>query len=223
MSATLNAEAQRYLALILDGKRQEAADYVFGLLDAGESIRGIYLDVFQPALYEVGRLWENNTISVAREHYCTAVTQSIISRMYPRMFTAETNGLVMVGCCVQDELHEIGIRMVCDFFEMDGWDSHYLGANNPSQAVVDFVRDQGAHVLGVSVTMDFHLSGAERLLDEVRRCLGERIKILVGGYPFAHDPDLAQKMGADAWAARGDEAVTLAGKLVGQSPDRSLS
>jgi methanogenic corrinoid protein MtbC1 len=71
--------------------------------------------------------------------------------------------------------------------------------------------------------MDFHLSGAERLLDEVRRCLGDRIKILVGGYPFVRDPDLAQKMGADAWAARGDEAVTLAGKLVGQSPDRSLS
>ena len=42
----------------------------------------------------------------------------------------------MVATCIGGELHEIGIRMVADFFEMEGWDTYYLGANTPADAVV---------------------------------------------------------------------------------------
>lgn len=211
----MNAMSERYLDLVLDGKRQAAMDYVLGLIEQGVNIRDIYLGVFQPALYEVGRLWQENVISVAKEHYCTAVTQSIISRIYPHVFSARHNGLIMVGCCVQDELHEIGIRMVCDFFEMDGWDTHYLGANNPVEGVVDFVHEKKAHVLGVSVTMTFHLDKARALIGSVRQAMSERVRILVGGYPFSRDPDLAREMGADACVARGEMAVNVARSLVG--------
>ena len=38
---------------------------------------------FEPVQHEIGRLWQINHISVAHEHYCTSVTQMIMSELYP--------------------------------------------------------------------------------------------------------------------------------------------
>jgi hypothetical protein len=37
-----------------------------------------------------------------------------------------------VAACVSGELHEIGVRMLCDLLEMEGWNTIYLGANVPT-------------------------------------------------------------------------------------------
>ena len=78
------------------------------------------------------RYWQMNRLTVAQEHYCTAATQMIMSQLYPYIFEGERNGRVLVATCVAENLHEIGVRMVTDFFEMDGWDTFYLGANVPT-------------------------------------------------------------------------------------------
>ncbi|HKK33261.1 MAG TPA: B12-binding domain-containing protein, partial [Desulfomicrobiaceae bacterium] len=114
--------AQAYLELVLNQNRQDALDMIMDLVDKGTSIKSIYLDIFQPAMHLVGELWQHDRISVAQEHYCTGVTQFIISQLYPYLFREHDRDRTMAGCCVSGELHEMGIRMVCDFFEMDGWD-----------------------------------------------------------------------------------------------------
>ncbi len=78
------------------------------------------LRVFQPALYEVSELWQRNIISVSQEHYCTVATQFTMSLLYPHIFRGKKSDRVFVGCCVGGELHEIGMRMVTDFFEIEG-------------------------------------------------------------------------------------------------------
>ena len=98
----------------------------------GTSVHDIYLHVFQRSQYEVGRLWQTNQISVGQEHLCTAATQLIMSQLYPLIFGTERKNRRIVAACVGGDLHEIGIRMVADFFEMDGWDTFYLGADVPT-------------------------------------------------------------------------------------------
>jgi hypothetical protein len=66
-------------------------------------------------------------------------------------------GKKLVAACVSEELHEMGIRMVTDFFEMDGWDTYYIGANTPIESIGSAVRDQHADVVALSSTMSFHL------------------------------------------------------------------
>jgi len=64
----------RYMETLLAGNREEAAGLVMQAVDNGVSIRDIYLDVFKPGLYEVGRLWQSGRITVAHEHYFSAAT-----------------------------------------------------------------------------------------------------------------------------------------------------
>jgi methylmalonyl-CoA mutase cobalamin-binding domain/chain len=171
--------------------------------------------VLQCAQREIGRLWQTNQISVAEEHYCTAVTQLIISQLYPRIFATERKGRRLVATCVADELHELGMRMVADFFEMEGWDTFYLGANTPTSNVVQSVVKHEADVLGVSATIPFHVSDVADLIDAIRAHDASRdVKILVGGYPFNIDPDLWQQVGADIYAQDAEQAVTAANRIV---------
>ena len=65
--------------------------------------------------------------------------------------------------CVSDELHEIGLRIVCDFFEMEGWDTFYLGANTPTRSIIQMISDQHINLLVISETMTFHVQRVAEL------------------------------------------------------------
>ncbi|HEY5309978.1 MAG TPA: cobalamin B12-binding domain-containing protein, partial [Casimicrobiaceae bacterium] len=51
---------------------------------------------------------------------------------------------------VSGDLHELGARMVADFFEMEGWDSYYTGANTPTGGVVQAIVERRPDVLAIS-------------------------------------------------------------------------
>jgi methylmalonyl-CoA mutase cobalamin-binding domain/chain len=206
--------ARRYLDALLGAERHVASRLVLEAVEKGAGVKDIYTHVFQASQCEIGRLWQTRQITVAQEHYCTASTQLIMSQLYPYVFASEKVGRRLVATCVGGELHEIGARMVADFFEMDGWDTYYLGANTPTESVLKAVSDQRAHVLGVSVTMTFHAHILSELIREVRAAFGDQVKLLVGGYPFNIAHDLWRKVGADGYAPHAQGAITMANKLV---------
>lgn len=210
--------AEAYLEALLEGERHRASRMVLDAVSAGAGVKDIYQHVFQAALYEVGRRWQLNEISVAQEHYCTAATQLIMSQLYPRIFASEKGAGTLVAACVAGDLHEIGMRMVADFFELEGWHTFYLGANMPAQAVVDTVVLRGAQVLGISATISSHLRAVEELIRLVRaRADCHAVKIMVGGYPFLIAPDLWRKVGADGSAPNAQDATVLGKRLAHES------
>lgn len=207
--------ARNYLDLLLSGDRPTASRLILDAIDQGASIQDIYLEVFQRTQQEIGRLWHTNQISVAQEHYCTAATQLIMSQLYPRIFSTNKKGLSMVATCVGSELHEIGARMVADFFEMDGWNTYFLGANMPTKGILNMLEQRQAALLAISTTMTFHIPLVRELVVETRKS-GLNVRIMVGGYPFNVAPRLWESVGADGYAPDARLAVSLAERLVNQ-------
>lgn len=215
-SAPLAALTRDYLTALLDGDRRQASTLVLDAVATGVPVKDIYLHVFQRAQYEVGRLWQIQDISVAQEHYCTAATQLIMSQLYPHIFAAASMSGTLVATCVSGDLHEIGVRMVADFFEMEGWNTYYLGANTPDADVVAAVIERQADVLAISATIATHVRAVSTLIESVRaneQC--RAVRILVGGYPFAVAPGLWRKIGADGSAGDAQAAIVLANQLRG--------
>ncbi|WP_106767333.1 cobalamin B12-binding domain-containing protein [Paenibacillus faecalis] len=217
-SNPLAMEAEAYLSALLDGDRRRASTLIHALLNQGTDIKSLYQYIFQVTQYEIGRLWHKGSISVAQEHYCTAVTQSIISGLYPHWIGKGNKGLRMVAACVGSELHEIGLRMVADTFEMEGWDTYYLGANVPDDSLIQAINDHKAHIIAISVTMTFHIHLAKELITKIK---AERVvsgvKIMVGGLPFNLDPNLWKEIGADGYAPDAETTVILAEQLIASS------
>jgi len=212
-SAPHSALAATYLEYLLDGRRQAATQLVLDAVRGGTSVQDIYLHVFQPTQREIGRLWQVNRITVAQEHYVTAATQFIMAQLYPYIFAVKRVGARLVAASVGDELHELGIRMVADFFEMAGWDTYYIGANTPIKDLLATVSDRRADVLAISVTLTTHLTRLAEVVEAARR-LPEPPVVLVGGYPFNISPDLWRRLGADGTAADAQSAVRLAESLL---------
>lgn len=211
----LQKEAEQYLSNLLDGEREDATRIIDKLIENQTSVADIYEYIFQVTLQEVGRLWQINRISVAHEHYCTAATQLIMSRLYPHIFSTEKKGVHLVACSVGGELHEMGIRMVSDFFEMDGWHTYYLGANMPDDDIIRALFENNADLIAISVTLSMHVGRAEELIQKIRAKEElKQVKIMVGGYPFSIVPDLWQTIGADATAKSAKEAVAIANNMV---------
>ncbi len=202
--------AHQYLEALRRGERNLASRLVLDAVASGAQVREIYLNVFQPAQYEIGRLWQTNRITVAQEHYCTAATQLIMSQLYPYIFASEKTAGTVVATCVAGDLHEIGARMVADFFEMAGWHTFYLGANTPHDSVLDTVLARNADVLAISATISFHVDAVRELIRTVRRDPNAGgVRILVGGYPFNRNPELWREIGADGSATNAQNAIEL--------------
>ena len=197
-----------YLDAIVAGNRQRAFAVVDAALERGVDLRALYLDVFQPAMREIGRLWQENRITVADEHLATAITQAAMARLYDRLFAAAPEqGPLLVAACIDSERHEVGLRMVCDILELDGWDTVFLGATVPTGDLVRMICEKRPDVVALSVSLRPHVGRVEAAIREIReRCDGQPV-IAVGGRPFAEEPELAQRVGADLTAKDAAEAA----------------
>jgi methanogenic corrinoid protein MtbC1 len=212
----LSELSANYRALLLGGDRKQASTLILDSAASGVPVRDIYLHVFQNSLYEIGRLWQTNQITIAQEHFFTAATQMIMSQLYPYIFANQKNGLRMIAASVDSNMHDIGIRMVADFFEMDGWDTYYLGGNAPSQAILQALDETSPHLLALSATISKQIPIIEQVIQGVReRDQANRVKVIVGGPPFNISDNLWKKVGSDGFATSADEAVSLANRLFG--------
>ncbi len=209
------ALAMRYLGAALGGDRHEASRTILDAVERGVPVRDIYLHVFEPVQLELGRLWQTGKITVAQEHFVTGVTQLVMARLYPYIFGSGTNGRTLVAACVGHELHEMGLRMVADFFEMEEWGTHFIGANTPVASIVDAVAGRHADVLGLSATMAYHVPEVANVIDALRADERTRdVPVIVGGYPFNLSPGLWERVGADGYAPDAPSAIRTASELV---------
>ena len=208
-----------YLEAIRSGDRRRAFQVIDEARDAGLDLAAIYLGVFQPALREIGCLWQNNELTVAEEHLATAITQAAMARAYERAFTWRTDASRrLLAACVDVERHEVGLRMLCDLLDLEGWHTTYLGATVPIESLVAMVRRLRPDVVALSAALSAHLPRLRAMVAAIRDALGDaRPLIIVGGRPFLDDPSLGQRLGADLSAQNATEAVRLLGERVSRA------
>jgi len=213
VSAARNPACDAYLHEILQGDRVAAGKVIEEILDSGTDPLSIYVDVFQCALYEVGRLWEIARISVATEHLAAAITQVMVSNLHLRLPRQPVRHGYAVITGVQGELHQIGANTIADVLDLHGWNVLFLGTNAPHEGIVDTVYRQDARLLGISATMLSNLPRVRRLIADVRSRIPE-IRIIVGGAVFRAVPMLWKDLGADGFAPDARSALTLAERMV---------
>ncbi len=209
----LSVLVTQYLNSLLNWESETAQKLVEKALRDGVEIKNIYEYIFGISQREVGRLWLTGEISIAQEHFCTSSTQRIMSRLIPHFASDKKKKQSIMFACVAGELHDMGIRMLSDIFEMEGWQSVYLGANTPVYSILSAVEERKPDVLALSATMTFHVPEIEDIITQVRSS-GHNPKIIVGGRPFNIVEDLWKQVDADGFAANTEEALVLAEKIL---------
>lgn len=178
-----------------------------------ETLQALYLQIIQPAMYEIGMLWETAKISVAQEHLASAVVARIMATIGGAVsFPHKKRGKVIVTSAV-NEFHEIGAWMISDVLEQDGWQVRYLGANTPGRELLMMVDEFYPDLLAISVTMPFSLSAVKDVIESIKlNVLHKDLRVIVGGRVFNDNPELHEYVGAHGFAANTDEMLRLARK-----------
>ena len=211
--------ARLFLLQLLQREHAEAERIVQELLDGNMPLSEIYEHVIAPAMNEIGHMWHLREASVADEHYCTASTQAIMARLRGQVQAAPSNGLLAIACSSGGDMHELGIRMASDLFELAGWRVECLGANMPSTDVAEAMATQPhrgpANLLAISAGTALSVRSVASLIATVRAStVGAKAGVIVGGLPFHLAPGLWRKVGADGFAQRATEAPAAALELV---------
>lgn len=207
--------AVEYLEHILAGRRAEAVELVASLAAGGLRVVDILVHVLHPAQAFVGHLWHRNEITIAEEHRATAATQQAMSRLRAAGSAGAPRGTRAVAAAVGGDFHELGIRMVTDALEMDGWEVVYYGSNLPASEALAALRRERVDLLALSASTFLHLRELGTLIDAVRADTDvNAVKIMVGGPPLIRFPTLCGELGADGLAANAAEAVACANRLV---------
>lgn len=207
--------AAEYVLATLEGDRRAACNVVLNAVNGGLDVRHAYLHVLAPAIQEIGRMWHRNEVSIAEEHFVTATTQMVMSQLQAKAIIAEPIGKTVVAAAVSGNRHEIGIRVVADFFEMAGWRTIFLGADLPGSDIAQAVIDFEADLVVLAATLTSHLAAVSNTITAIRsKVPTPSMKIVVGGSAFADSPSLATDAGADAFAETPDEAVHVGTQLI---------
>ncbi|WP_462325330.1 cobalamin B12-binding domain-containing protein [Desulfoplanes sp.] len=173
-----------YLHMLLKGNRAGCNRVVNQLMEQNIPLKTLYEDLFRASLYHIGELWEKNRISVAREHLATSITETLMTGVYPLLFDEriEPKGRAVISCTA-NELHQVGGKMAADILEINGWDTHFLGANTPVDQLIAHLDETTPDLLGLSLSIYFGLPELEKTIQAVQHHY-PGLDIFAGGQAF---------------------------------------
>jgi len=204
-------EATAFEAALLAGDQNEALSIMGKCIDAGESLVEFERHVIQPSLYSIGEKWQVCEVTVSQEHMASAIVQAVMTAGLLRSPPPVSIGKRVLLACIADNHHAIGLRMVCDAFQLAGWDVQYLGADVPTDALLDQVAEWKPDLLALSASFAQHLVTVRDVITQVRERFGdERPAVIVGGLAINRFAPLADEVGADAHSADAAAAVRRA-------------
>ena len=191
-------EIHQYLDSLFQKNTRNSLYLIQQFINQGIPLNDIYVEILSESMRRIGEMWHTARITVDTEHYCTSVTQMAMTQMYPMLFSRKRKNKTILCACPGMELHEMGARMVADLFENEGWDSIYLGAAVPEDALLDAIRTNAPDLVALSVTMPQYLITCKEVVDVIRAEFPD-LRIAVGGKAFNSTHQIWKKWPVDIY------------------------
>ncbi len=198
--------------------KENSVNYAMQLVSGKElDIVTLYDEILRPALYEIASNEKEQSITIGQEHIRTAIVRTIVECCYPfviaeRSLSFDTDALNrkrVVIYCPEDEYHEIGPRMVEDYFALSGFETLFLGGNTPRENLIELMEELQPDYVAISVSNYYNIVPAKRSIEFLRNKLKKVPKIIVGGYALENKKDVAKEMGADLYLKTFEEIKAL--------------
>lgn len=218
-----NGLAAKIARLGIGGNEVEIDEIVDSLLSDNVEIPKIYSKAFAPALALVGTWWEEGEINVGQEHMATAIIERQISKVMvdasPKPFP---NRRAVLGCS-EGNYHAIGVRMISDLMQVDGWQCLYMGQNVPNDSFLDAVREHKPPVVLISCGLEEHQEKAIELIESLHKLRQGKnsFLIVVGGYGVELDSQYYTDAGADLAATSIDDFLAIVLPTIRTHADRA--
>ena len=185
---------------VIKGLRKKAAEAAETMLQTVPALE-IISEQIMPALEEVGRGFENNTVYLPGLLMSAEAAKSafdVIKSDMNAKHTAVEKKCPFVIATVKGDIHDIGKNIVKLLLENYGYDVTDLGKDVPPEEIADAVIRTGAPFAGLSALMTTTVPAMEATIKLLRE-KAPACKVIVGGAVL--NESYAEKIGADKYAA----------------------
>jgi MerR family transcriptional regulator, light-induced transcriptional regulator len=190
----LRATLQRYLAQ--HDKPTFVRTAVEAVTNRRLTIPELYRDVLTPLLVDTGAGWQHGRVAIWEEHMATAMVRTVVEILYPGVLKAKLAappaGRSVLLASPPEEVHDLGLRMIADRFDIAGWTTYFVGADSPIEETVDAARKLGVDAVVLSSATHYHRLALRGYVDQLAREL-DHVHVWVGGSAFVG--------GTEGWAS----------------------
>jgi MerR family transcriptional regulator, light-induced transcriptional regulator len=199
LSALQPADAQAALAAALDAFDEPAAQAVVDAFLAAATVDALLSELVLPYLRTLGERWERGEVSIAQEHFASAVVRGRLLGL-ARGWGRGLGPLALLACA-PGEQHDLGLLAFGVALRGRGWRIASLGADTPLDTLADAARALEPELVVVTAIRDDRL---RPLIGELR-ALAERHRLALAG------------PGAEGLAAAAGGALELTGDPVAEA------
>lgn len=150
-----------------------------GALSAREMCERVLL----PLLREIGKRWEEKRLSIAAEHFGSAIVRSRLQAILASEARRRPHASKVVCACPDGEMHEGGLLAFAIHAAGAGLEVIYLGANTPIDEIVATAEVCLARTVALSMTRQLGKAQRNTLVSRLSawKSGGAERRVLLGG------------------------------------------
>jgi MerR family transcriptional regulator, light-induced transcriptional regulator len=136
--------------------------------------------VLVPLMRQIGDLWHQGSLRPIHEHMASSVVRSFLGGLRSA-YHPEISAPHLVVTTPARQRHELGALLAAATAASEGWQVTYLGPDLPPEEIAAAALQKGARAVALSLTYPPDDPMLVEDLRRLRRLLGSRTALIVGG------------------------------------------
>ena len=197
----------QFTDLIAKEEKEQLIGILIDAFDKKEiTVRELYKERILPSIEDFECPFQEDPLCIWKEHVRTSITRTIIEIIYPYLLKERkpSNGKKIIMTCPSEEYHELPLRVVSDWFELNGFKTIFAGGNTPLASLILALDYEKPDYLGLSVSNPYNLYRAQNIIEAIRN-KDKSIGIVVGGRAFNKNSAFVKKMDYDIFLKNIDD------------------
>ena len=171
---------EKMLTALIEGNQLEATQLVDSAIVDRWEPSSVYVDVIGHCMAEIGARWRSGRLLISTEHRATQIALRLISRAQSSYVNSRRVGLRAIVTSVEGDTHLIGGLTFADLLRVEGWEVDFLGADSPTDSIVEIVQRESPDLVGLSVTIEDYLPNAIETLAAIKELPNPPV-VVIGG------------------------------------------
>lgn len=195
---------EKLLEFLKQEDKEKSVDLCIDALENGDvDVVGLYEKLLAPALNNIiNECIDDEDNLIWKEHLRSGIIRTIVENAYPyvlkdRIKFNEIKEEKVIIMCPRFEDHDLGARMVSDFFTIAGFNATFIGANTPERTILKAIDSIKPKYISMSITNYYNLVAAKKTIGQIKKESDYHIIFLLGGNAFNSNPNSYKDIGGE--------------------------
>lgn len=211
------ADVVALVPLALQVEADALLAHVEAILARGVGIDAVMVHLLAPVARRLGEFWEQDRCDFVDVTMGLWRLQEVVHELAVRVPPVKRAGTAprrALFATMPGDNHTFGTIVIEELFRSHGWSTDRI-CDAQTSDLLQRAAAEWFDIIGLTICYDYHIGALPSAIAGIRSVSrNPQVRVLVGGWVFCENPELAATVGADGTAPDAVLALALAGNLV---------